>query len=78
MQPVIPDHLWRERDERIQRLDERDLTGVLMGDPPPRRPHSLGACAAGEQVYAYASSVLCERYLVATYARPELTATMVQ
>jgi hypothetical protein len=61
----IPDAVLRERDARLAAQSERDLTASIFGDPPPRRLHSLGACAAGDQIYAMHACTLTQVYLTA-------------
>jgi hypothetical protein len=63
----IPEPVLRERDSRYQLEAQRDLTATLMGDPPPRRPHSLGA-SAGEPPYITVNS-LSQQYFAA-YMQP--------
>jgi hypothetical protein len=70
----IPDAVLRERDARLAARSEQSLTGSLMGDPPPRRLHSLGASAAGDQIYAYDAATLTQVYLGAYLSRPQLAA----
>jgi hypothetical protein len=66
-----PPHLLAERDERYERLAERDLTGQLMNDPPPR---SLGSAAADDQIFAFDVSVLPMICLNGHVQQPELAA----
>jgi hypothetical protein len=73
----IPDWVLQERDERLAAQSEQSVTQLLMGDPVrPARPHSLGACAGDDLVYAMSINTLSEVYLAGHLARPELTGTM--
>src|SRR5262249_48095990 len=74
--PLVPAAVLAERERRYQLEAQRDLTASLMGDPPPRRPHSLGACAVGEPVWLTCNT-LPERYLAAhLMGPPQLVGSM--
>jgi hypothetical protein len=66
-----------ERERRYELETQRDLTGVLMGDPPPQRPRSLGAAAVAESFWIPATNVFQQPHLVAhLIAQPQLVGMM--